>query len=343
MKRYGWLFEKAFSKENIKLAIKKSSKGKRKRRVVRRVLSNIDNEVENIYKIVWGGKYEPLECATFERKDCVSGKIRTITKPKYYPDHIIQWCIYLALYDVLTECMINNTFSSIKGRGQVAGKNAVIKKLRNKKETRYYLKIDIKKFYPSINTVKLMRMFERKIKDPKMLDIISRILRKYDGLPIGMILSQLFSNYYLYSIDQYYDKHIYFRYADDIVIFSSSKKTLHTILKSLNEDLEKLDLTMKENYQIRKTDKEMLDYMGYRMDHDKVIMRKAIMIRLNRKVLKYQKKKSYHNAAGVVSYMGFVKHSDSYKFYMDRVHPYIDFREVKDIIRKGKINENIQK
>ena len=52
MKRYGWLFEKAFSKENIELAIKKASKGKRKRRVVRRVLSNKEKEVENIYKLV---------------------------------------------------------------------------------------------------------------------------------------------------------------------------------------------------------------------------------------------------------------------------------------------------
>ena len=343
MKRYGWLFEKAFSKENIELAIKKASKGKRKRRVVRRVLSNIDNEVENIYKIVWSGEYEPLPCTTFERKDVISGKVRTITKPKFYPDHIIQWCIYLALYDVLTNCMIKNTFSSIKGRGQVAGKNAIVKKLKHKRDTRYYLKIDIKKFYPSINTVTLMRMFERKIKDPKMLDMLSRILRKYNGLPIGMILSQLFSNFYLYSIDHDYDKHSYYRYADDIVIFSSNKRTLHRLLKALNEDLNVLDLTVKENYQVRRTDKEMLDYMGYRMDHEKTIMRKAIMIRLNRKILKYQKKKNYHNAAGVVSYMGFVKHSDSYKFYMDRVHPYVDFHEVKDIIRKGKKNENIQK
>ena len=52
MKRYGWLYEKSFTKDNIKLAIIRASKGKKKRRIVRKVLSNIDYYTDEIYHIL---------------------------------------------------------------------------------------------------------------------------------------------------------------------------------------------------------------------------------------------------------------------------------------------------
>lgn len=52
MKRYGYLFEEAFSKENISLAIDKASKGKRKRKNVMKILMNKDEYVDKIYDLM---------------------------------------------------------------------------------------------------------------------------------------------------------------------------------------------------------------------------------------------------------------------------------------------------
>lgn len=333
MKRYGWLFEKAFTKENISLAITKASKGKRKRKDVSRVLENKDYYVEQIYEMVWNGKYKPNSYCKKEIIDGLSGKVRTLSKPQFYPDHIIHWCIYIVLYPILERSMIHNSCASMKKRGQVYGKNVCMKMLKNKKKTKYYLKIDIKKYYPSIDVKKLRILLSRKIKDPKLLKIIDDVLALDEGLPIGMILSQLFANFNLYQIDHEYDKHGYVRYADDIVIFGSSKRTLHKLRIELNNMLNDNGLRMKDNWQIYKTDKEMLDFMGYRMDHNKIIMRKKIMYRFTKRIRRYSKNKSHRNASAIVSYMGWVKNSNSWQFYNNRVKPYVDFFEVKKIIK----------
>lgn len=343
-KRYGWLYEKAFSKENISLAIEKASKGKRKRKIVKRILGNKEFYVDEIYNMIWNNEFVPTPYLKCKIKDGISGKERELSKPRFYPDHIIHWCMYLVLYPILTKSMIHNTCASLKGRGQVYGKNICVKKLRKRKNTKYYLKLDIKKFYPSVNVQKLLILLERKIKDPKMMNLLRMILEVEQGLPIGMILSQLLSNYCLYQLDHEYDSHTYIRYADDIAIFGPNKRKLHQLRINIEQDLLDMDLVMKNNWQIYRTDKEMLDFMGYRMDHNKVIMRKAIMLRFDRKIRKYVKEKNYRNACAIVSYMGWVKNSDSWNFYNNRVRNRVDFIEVKKLIKNGGNNdENLQK
>lgn len=340
MKRYGWLYEKAFTKENIRLAIHKASKGKRKRRIVKMVLANEDYYVDEIYNMMWSFSYKPSPYTRFQIKDPSSGKVREISKPRFYPDHIIHWCVYMTLYPILTNRLIPKTYSSLKGRGQIYGQKKIRKQLKNKRCTKYYLKTDIRKFYPSIDNYELEKMLERKIKDTKMLHLIHIILSQDKGLPIGMILSQLFANYYITDIDYLFNSKFYNRYADDITMFSSNKKKLHKQRSYLQHFLLKKHLKLKPNYQVSKTDKEMLDYMGFRFNHDKVIMRKKIMLNTNRDVLNWQKHKDYKTACSIVSHMGYVKHSDSYQFYQDRIKPYVDFIELKQIIRSN--NENLQ-
>lgn len=341
MKRYGWLYEKAFTKDNIKLAIIRASKGKKKRKIVRKVLSDIDYYTDEIYHIAWTYSYKPSPYLKFTLKDPSSGKMREICKPRFYPDHCIHWCIYLVLYPILSKRLISKTYSSLKGRGQIYGQKKIKKQLKNRTKTKYYLKVDIRKFYPSIDTHKLEIMLEHKIKDPKLLKLIHDILKQEKGLPIGMILSQLFANYYITDIDYIFNSKFYNRYADDVVIFGSNKRKLLKQRVCLQECLDKKSLTLKSNYQVYKTDKEMLDYMGFRFNHDKVIMRRKIMIKANRDILKWKRNKTYKIACSIISHMGYVKHSNSYMFYSNRIRPYVNFNELKQIIRSN-TNENLQ-
>lgn len=341
MKRVGWLYEKAFSKDNIRYAIHKASQHKKHRRDVIKILANEDYYVDCIYNMMATFSFKPSPYTQFQITDKGSGKLRDLCKPRFYPDHIIHWCIYLVLYDVIEPKLIKNTYSSLRGRGQIYGQKKIKKQLRNKKATKYYLKVDIKKFYPSVNTDKLELMLCRIIKDPKMLNLLHMILQQSNGLPIGMLLSQLLANFYLSDTDFMLNSVYLNRYADDVVKFFSNKRTAHREINRLQSLLANKQLTLKDNYQVYKTDKEMLDYMGFRFNHDKIILRRRIMINTNRDVLKWRKKKTYKTACSIMSHMGYIKNSDSYQFYVTRIKPYVDFREVKEIIRSAN-NENLQ-
>ena len=341
LKRIGYLYEKAFSKENIRKAIHEACKGKRKRKIVAKVLANEDDYVDKIYEMMLNDEFEPSEYIHEVIKDGVSKKERLLSKPKFYPDHIVCWCIYLVLEPILKKSLIKNTFASLKGRGQMYGLKKCKKKIKGKKG-RYYFKSDIRKFYPSVNIQKLMKMLERKIKDKRFLSLIKKILSVEEGLPIGMILSQLFANFYLSEIDHKYEKYGYVRYADDIVIFTNKPESISRVRFELENDLFALGLTIKPSWTIRMTKKCPLDFMGFKIYRDHVTIRKTTMYRITRRVSKWIKNNSLKNAYAITSYMGWVKNTNSYLFYEDEISPFVDFKILKDIIRNGgKKNENL--
>ena len=55
--------------------------------------------------------------------------------------------------------------------------------------TKYCLKLDIVKFYPSIDHNILKNIIRRKIKDKQLLRILDEIIDSADGVPIGNYLS----------------------------------------------------------------------------------------------------------------------------------------------------------
>lgn len=93
--------------------------------------------------------------------------------------------------------------------------------------TRYCLKLDIRKFYPSIDHATLKKVVRQKIKDPDLLWLLDGIIDSADGVPIGNYISQYFANLYLSELDHRLKEFIgvkyYYRYADDIVVLSDSK------------------------------------------------------------------------------------------------------------------------
>ena len=101
-----------------------------------------------------------------------------------------------------------DTYSCIKNRGIHKLVNNLKKALKSDPEgTKYCLKLDIKKFYPSINHDILKIQVRKKIKDSKVLALLDEIIDSTDsltprvGVPIGNYLSQYFANVYLSEFD----------------------------------------------------------------------------------------------------------------------------------------------
>ena len=132
----------------------------------------------------------------------------------------------------------------------------------------YCLKLDVRKFYPSINHYVLKKMLRRKFKDADLLWLLDEIIDSAPGLPIGNYLSQYFANFYLAYFDHWIkeEKRVkyYFRYADDMVILSDDKSYLHDLLKEIGKYFnEELKLEIKSNYQIFPVDSRSIDFVGY--------------------------------------------------------------------------------
>lgn len=68
---------------------------------------------------------------------------------------------------------IKNTYSSIRGRGIHKCANDLYKDLQNDaQKTKYCLKLDIRKFYPSIDHDILYSIIQKKIKDKWLLKLL---------------------------------------------------------------------------------------------------------------------------------------------------------------------------
>ena len=142
------------------------------------------------------------------------------------------------------------------------------------------------------------------------MNILDEIVDSIDGLPIGNYLSQYLANYYLAYFDHWLKENknvkYYFRYCDDMVILSSNKEELHDLLEKIRNYLdEKLNLEIKDNYQIFPIKSRGIDFVGYVFYHTHTKLRKTIKQKFI-KMLNCNK-----NEKSIASYYGWLKHCDS--------------------------------
>lgn len=341
MKRVGYIYEKICSIENLQKALDKASKGKRDKPFVRRILKNRDKYIQDLHDQLMRGEFTPgnNHCKTIIEQAC--GKVREITVPKFYPDHVIHWAVCLQLQPIIMRGMSRYCVGSVPGRGGYDGKRAVERMLKQGK-MRYIMKLDIRKFFQNISHEKLKELFRRKIKDKKALWLIDTIIDAGgDGLPIGYYTSQWFSNFYLEQLDHFIKEELKIkfeiRYVDDIVLADTNKRKLHKALERIVEFLRVngFVVSIKGNWQIWKIHSRPLDFLGYRFYKNKTLLRKRMFYRLSRKIRRVQKKGycTVRNARGISAGLGWLKHIPSGRhYYLTHIKPIIKKKELRKII-----------
>lgn len=278
MKRLNNLYEKIYNLDNLILADKKARIGKSKQKDV---IKHDLNQVENILKLqkqLIDNKFKTSDYHIFK---IYEGKERIIYKLPYYPDRILHHAIMNILEPIFVSTFISNTFNCIKKRGILGAYQKINKALKDKENTRYCLKLDIKKFYPNINNIILKSLLRRKFKDKLLLNLLDEIIDSTKGVPIGNYLSQYFANFYLSYFDHWLKENqkvkYYFRYCDDLVILHNDKEYLHILFNNIKHYLNtNLDLEIKSNYQIFPVNKRGIDFVGYKFYHNYILLRKSI-------------------------------------------------------------------
>lgn len=102
-----------------------------------------------------------------------------------------------------------------------------MQKMKKSYREYYILKMDVRKFFNSIDKKILYKILKKRIKDEKLLWLIRQILsaqERQKGIEIGNYTSQTFANIYLNELDQYATRKLkiknYYRYMDDISYIS---------------------------------------------------------------------------------------------------------------------------
>lgn len=327
MKRYGNLYEKICSMDNLYLAFQHAKKGKGWYKEVQQIEKRPYYYLAGLQWMLQNHLYKTSEYATFTKKD--GKKEREIYKLPFFPDRIAQWAVLQVIEPQLLAYFTDDTYSAIPNKGI----HAAYKKLRLAVDTVpeemiYCLKIDCKKFYPSIDHETLKQKFRRKYKDPELLELIDEVIDSIStcpatdeniefyrscgneikivkvngkdfiegvGIPIGNYFSQYDGNFFLSGFDHWIKevkrvKH-YYRYMDDICIFARTKEELHQLLAEINEYfIQNLKLRIKGNYQIFPSFIRGIDFVGYRIFLKDTLLRKSTCQEFERKMTAIRKK-----------------------------------------------------
>lgn len=312
-KRINNIYPRIYNEANIELADNKARKCKRTRYGVRK--HDEYRELENLvlHIMLRDGTYKTSRYTTYK---IYEPKERIIFRLPYYPDRITHHAIMNIMEPIWVKIFTRDTYSCIKGKGI----HALLKKLRSdlnkdKQGTKYCLKMDIKKFYPSINHSILKQIIRKKLKDKCLLALLDEIIDSADGVPIGNYLSQFFANLYLAYFDHWVKEELkvkyYYRYADDIVLLSDSKQQLRNWLLAIKIYLRVvLDLRLKDNYQIFPVDSRGVDFVGYVCYHNYTKLRKSIKKKMLRTISNDKQDKATLDRK-LASYFGWLKYCNS--------------------------------
>lgn len=253
-------FDKKLTYENLMKAHIESRKNKSSKKDI--ILFNLKQEeyIKYLYEQLKNGTYKHGKYTTFFVHE---PKLRKIEKSRYIDRVVHRWIVDNFLYEAFISQFINTSYACIKDRGMHNATLDVQKTMKHCKNiwNEYYiLKMDVKKYFQSINKDKLFSIINRKIKDKKLLWLLKEIIYSNagnTGIPIGNYTSQVFANIYLNEIDQFIKHKLkvkyYFRYMDDSVIFVKTKEEAKKILEEITGFLkEELFLELNEKTQIFK-------------------------------------------------------------------------------------------
>lgn len=221
VKRKGNLISSLCRMDNILLADTNARKAKRRsRRFIEKHDKNIIEEDRALARSFSALSYKTSPYVTYK---IYEPKERLIYRLPYYPDRIAHHAIMNVVKEHWTKQFITNTYSCIEHRGIhkcLKDLKRDLRKTRGNNETQYCLKLDITKFYPSIDHNILKSIISRKIKDTKVLEILYEIIDSVNGIngiygkgvPIGNYLSQYFANLYLTGFDHWCKEELKCRY-----------------------------------------------------------------------------------------------------------------------------------
>ena len=307
MKRHGNLWSQITSLDNIKAAHRCARRGKSFYTEVKMVDADLDRYAKEIQTMLVNETFTTSKYEVEQRFD--GRKLRTIYKLPYYPDRIVQHALLNVTGQIFTRSFIRDSFQSIISRGTSDAMRRVRGLVRSKKP-RYALKIDVEKYYPSVDNTRMKVEVRRKIKCRHTLWLIDDVIDSIKGLPIGNYTSQHLGNLYLNQFDWWIKQNIkplgYFRYCDDIVVFGNSRVDLVFLCRQMIAKLKAIGLKVKPDWLIYDVAKQGVNFVGYIFSHTQTRLRQSIAKKF-KSACKTIKTKTKSDQSRLMAYKGWCR------------------------------------
>jgi len=350
------LFKEITDINNIEDAYKQSQKGKGKYKS--QSLTFEMNVTDNLLKIKDELENLTYDFSGYNRFTVYEPKERIIDAP-CLKDKIVQLSINNKIKKICNPTFIYDSYACIDEKGTHKAVYRIQHFLRKAywlySEDATIIKIDLKKFFYSIDRDITKREFAKNIDCDDTLKVIYKIVDSAKqisekGLPLGNTLSQIGANLTINPLDQYAKRKLglkfYVRYADDIIVVVKSKDEAKRYLKLLKEFIEnELNLVVNENKTKIFPIEQGVNALGYKIYRTHMLLRNESKKRIKRKLKKMEnlieigKMRPEKAEQMLNSWKGHADYSCSYNFINSLLekHDYIkmDNGNFKIILKEG--------
>lgn len=243
-----------------------------------------------------------------------------------FRDRVVHHVLVDFLEAIWEPIFIHDSYACRQGKGVHAGVKRLQTCIRqvtaNGTRPAWYLQLDVRNFFMSIDKDRLFAMLAKKMTDPDAL-WLTRVLVFHDctgnyvmkgdadlfdrlpphktlfacppgkGLPIGNLNSQFFANVYLNALDQFV-KHTlkcrwYLRYCDDFVLLSTDPAQLREWRARIEVFLrETLLLELNPTRERLRLVNDGVDFLGYIVRRDYLLVRRRVVGHLRERLRRFE-------------------------------------------------------
>lgn len=242
MRRANNLVAEVADIDNLRLAFWKARKGKSYAWEVRRYGRDLEQNLLRLQEQILDGNVETGRYRFFKIFD---PKERRICAPAF-DEQVLHHALMNICHPLFERAQIFDSYACRKGKGTYA---ALARARIYTRRYRFFLKLDVQKFFDSIHQGALKNQLHRLIKDHWVLAVFYQLIDSYRsdgnegrGVPIGNLSSQYFANHYLSSLDHFIKETLkiraYVRYMDDMILWHDDKNVLKNARRAVQDFVE---------------------------------------------------------------------------------------------------------
>jgi hypothetical protein len=259
------MYAQLTSWDNLLLAYRRASKGKRSQPVVAAFEYRLEDHLLALQEALRTHTYRPGAYTHF----FIHEPKRRLISAAPFRDRVVHHALCNLIEPIFERTFVGDSYANRLGKGTHRALQRVQDLAR---QYPYVLQCDLRQFFPSVDHAILRGILARKLTDKHVLWLIDRILKsgrgvlsevysmvyfpgddlfaalRPRGLPIGNLTSQFWANVYLNPFDHFVKRTLccpgYVRYVDDMLFFATDAAPLWTWKTAIQERLAALRLTI---------------------------------------------------------------------------------------------------
>lgn len=215
------MWHQVYEYDNLFLAFYKASKRKKYTFEVQKFSADLDTNIRKLALQIENLEVPIGQYTYFTIKD---PKERLICAASFL-ERVYHHAILNIYHESFEQAQIVHSYATRPNKGTHL---ALYHTLKNNQQGGYWMKLDVKRFFDTINHNVLKKLLSSYFQEKELIQAFVQIIDSYNkeqgkGLPIGNLTSQYFANFYMSFIDRYAQQdlkiHRYIRYMDDIVFW----------------------------------------------------------------------------------------------------------------------------